>query len=66
MFIAQLAAFLLSHHHAHWAHILTTCPHWRFRHILTWATRHGFRYQQINPGGPIRFINPGGPVRLPL
>ena len=44
MFMAQLAQFLLHHHHAGWAHhLLTMSPH-RFAHVLHWARRHGFRY----------------------
>lgn len=45
MFTAQLALFLINHHHAHWAAILTSCPPHRFAHIFAWAVRHGFRFQ---------------------
>lgn len=47
MFLAQLAAFLLAHHHAHWVQLLTSgplSPH-KYARILGWAVRHGFTYQ---------------------
>lgn len=43
MFI-QLAAFLASHHHEHWADVLATAGPHRLAHIYTWAIHHGFRY----------------------
>jgi hypothetical protein len=47
MFLAQLAAFLLTHHHAGWVHLLTSGPlsPGKYARILTWAARHGFIYQ---------------------
>lgn len=45
MFLAQLAAFLVAHCHAHWAAILATCSPHKFALIYHWAMCHGFRYQ---------------------
>lgn len=47
MFLAQLAAFLMLHHHAHWVSLLTNglVSDHRFLHIITWAAKHGFAYQ---------------------
>lgn len=45
MFVAQLAHFLMAHHHAHWAQILTTCSAQTFDRIEHWAIAHGFKYQ---------------------
>jgi hypothetical protein len=46
MFAAQLAAFLIHHHHAMWAAQLTTDSLARFARALAWALRHGFVYQR--------------------
>jgi hypothetical protein len=47
MFTAQLAGFLITCHHAHWAQLLTSGPlsPARYARILGWAVRHGFTYQ---------------------
>jgi hypothetical protein len=44
MFIAQLAAFLVAHHHQHWIPGLFTSTA-RFVWLSQWAARHGFTYQ---------------------
>ncbi len=46
MFLAQLAAFLTAHHHAHWASVLPQLGPHRFAVIYDWALRHGFAYQR--------------------
>ena len=46
MFTAQLAAFLATHHHAHWADLLTLMSPHRFATVYDWALRHGFVYQR--------------------
>jgi len=46
MFLAQLAAFLTTCHHAHWASVLPQLSPHRFAVIYDWALRHGFAYQR--------------------
>ena len=48
MFAAQLAAFLIIHHHIRWALLLFNGPlsPAEYARILAWAVRHGFTYQR--------------------
>lgn len=41
MFLAQLAAWLVTHHHAAWVPGLFSG---RFTWLALWAARHGFRF----------------------
>jgi len=45
MFVAQLASWLVAHHHQHWADIITTCSPHKFAQIYAWAKAHGFVFQ---------------------
>jgi hypothetical protein len=48
MFLAQLAAFLMEHHHIHWISLLINGPlnDRTYLRIITWAAKHGFMYQR--------------------
>lgn len=45
MFLAQLMAFLIAHHHAAWVAAYFTGHGHTFQWLLVWAQHHGFRYQ---------------------